>query len=168
MKRDIKYYQASTSELYGTVSENPQNENTRFWPNSPYATAKLVSYHNTRIYREAYDIFACNGILFNHESPIRGIEFVTRKISNMVAKIRLGLENRLVLGNLEARRDWGYAPEYVESMVMMLQQETPDDYVIATGETHTVEEFCMKAFEYAGMPIHFEGEGVNRIGRLNG
>ncbi|OEU60676.1 MAG: GDP-mannose 4,6-dehydratase [Desulfobacterales bacterium PC51MH44] len=149
LKRDIKYYQASTSELYGSAVESPQNENTRFWPNSPYATAKLVSYHNTRIYREAYGIFACNGILFNHESPIRGIEFVTRKISNAVAKIKLGLENHLVLGNLEARRDWGYAPEYVEAMWLVMQQDKADDYVVATGETHSVMEFVEEAFRIA-------------------
>jgi len=149
LKREIKYYQASTSELYGSVLESPQNENTRFWPNSPYATAKLLSYHNTRIYREAYGIFACNGILFNHESPIRGIEFVTRKITNAVAKIKLGLENYLVLGNLEARRDWGYAPEYVEAMWLVMQQDRADDYVVATGETHSVREFVEEAFRIA-------------------
>jgi len=149
LKRDIKYYQASTSELYGSVLESPQNENTRFWPNSPYAAAKLLSYHNTRIYREAYGIFACNGILFNHESPIRGIEFVTRKISNVVAKIKLGLEKHLVLGNLEARRDWGYAPEYVEAMWLIMQQDKADDYVVATGETHSVREFVEEAFRIA-------------------
>jgi GDPmannose 4,6-dehydratase len=113
LKKDIKFYQASTSELFGTVEESPQSEKTRFWPNSPYAAAKLLSYHNVRIYREAYGIFACNGILFNHESPLRGLEFVTRKITNAVARIKLGLQKELVLGNLEAKRDWGFAPEFV-------------------------------------------------------
>ncbi|NQV08591.1 GDP-mannose 4,6-dehydratase [Candidatus Woesearchaeota archaeon] len=147
LKRDIKFYQASTSELYGTVRETPQTENTVFWPNSPYAVAKLLSYHNTRIYREAYDLFACNGILFNHESPIRGIEFVTRKISNSVARIKLGLQKELVLGNLEARRDWGYAPEFVEAMWKILQHNKPDDFVCSTGETHSVKEFVEHAFD---------------------
>ena len=125
LKKDIKFYQASTSELYGTVTETPQKETTVFWPNSPYAIAKLLSFHNTRIYREAYGIFACNGILFNHESPIRGMEFVTRKITNAAARIKLGLQDELVLGNVEAKRDWGYAPEYVKAMWMVLQQQFP-------------------------------------------
>jgi len=146
LKKDIKFYQASTSELYGTVTETPQKETTRFWPNSPYATAKLLSFHNTRIYREAYGIFACNGILFNHESPLRGIEFVTRKISNTVARIKLGFKEELVLGNVEAKRDWGYAPEYVEAMWMMLQHDNPDDFIVSTGETHSVQEFVNEAF----------------------
>jgi GDPmannose 4,6-dehydratase len=143
---NIKFYQASSSELYGNGSFKPQNEATPFCPVSPYAAAKLYGYWITKIYREGYDIFACNGILFNHESPLRGLEFVTRKISNTVAKIALGLEKELKLGNLEAKRDWGYAPEYVESMWLMLQQEEPSDYVIATNETHTVQEFVEKAF----------------------
>jgi GDPmannose 4,6-dehydratase len=151
LKKNIRYYQASTSELYGTVTDSPQNEKTRFWPNSPYASAKLLSYHITRIYREAYGIFACNGILFNHESPLRGLEFVTRKISNAVAKIKLGLQKELVLGNLDARRDWGYAPEYVEAMWMVLQHERPDDFVVATGETHSVNEFVHEAFQLVGL-----------------
>jgi GDPmannose 4,6-dehydratase len=147
----IRLYQASTSELYGKGNAPLQSEVTPFWPSSPYAAAKLYGYWITRVYREGYNIFACNGILFNHESPLRGLEFVTRKISNAVAKIVLGMENELTLGNLEAQRDWGYAPEYVESMWLMLQQPKPDDYVIATGETHSVKEFAQRAFEIAGL-----------------
>jgi len=147
---EIKFYQASTSELYGNSrSEGLLNEETQFRPASPYAAAKLYGYWITRIYREAYGIFAVNGILFNHESPLRGLEFVTRKISNAVAKIALGLEKELRLGNLEAKRDWGYAPEYVESMWLMLQQDEPEDYIIATGEAHSVREFCEIAFDIA-------------------
>jgi len=147
----IKFYQASTSELYGNNGLSIQNENSPFKPTSPYAAAKLYGYWITKIYRESYNIFVCNGILFNHESPIRGLEFVTRKISNTVARISLGLENELRLGNLDAKRDWGYAPEYVESMWLMLQKDEPDDYVIATGEVHSVKEFCEKAFEVVGL-----------------
>jgi len=147
----IKFYQASTSELYGGGNIEPQTEDTPFQPSSPYAAAKLYGYWVTKIYREGYGIFACNGILFNHESPLRGLEFVTRKISNTVAKIALGLEKELRLGNLEAKRDWGYAPEYVESMWLILQQETPDDYVIATNETHSVKEFVESAFNVVGL-----------------
>ena len=151
---EIKFYQASTSELYGNSrSEGLLNEETPFKPASPYAAAKLYGYWITRIYREAYGIFAVNGILFNHESPLRGLEFVTRKISNAVAKIALGLEKELRLGNLEAKRDWGYAPEYVESMWLMLQQDEPDDYVIATGEAHSVKEFCEIAFNIVGLDL---------------
>lgn len=153
--RDInpkaKFYQASTSELYGSGKLEIKTENTPFQPASPYAAAKLYGYWIIRIYREAYGIFACNGILFNHESPLRGMEFVTRKVSNAVAKIALGLEKELKLGNLEAKRDWGYAPEYVESMWLMLQQTEPDDYVIATNEAHSVKEFVEKAFTIAGL-----------------
>lgn len=147
----IKFYQASTSELYGGGNLEPQTEDTRFQPASPYATAKLYGYWTTRIYREGYGIFACNGILFNHESPLRGLEFVTRKISNGVAKIALGLESELRLGNLEAKRDWGYAPEYVESMWLMLQQNEPDDYVIATNKAHSVKEFVERAFQIVNL-----------------
>lgn len=147
----IKFYQASTSELYGRGNLEPQTEDTRFQPASPYATAKLYGYWTTRIYREGYGIFACNGILFNHESPLRGLEFVTRKISNGVAKIALGLESELRLGNLEAKRDWGYAPEYVESMWLMLQQNEPDDYVIATNKAHSVKEFVDRAFQIVNL-----------------
>ena len=143
----IRFYQASTSELYGNGGLEAQNENTPFQPVSPYATAKIYGYWLTRIYRQAYGIFATNGILFNHESPLRGLEFVTRKISNTVAKIKLGMEKELRLGNMDAKRDWGYSPEYVQSMWLMLQQDKPDDFVIATNESHTVREFVEKAFE---------------------
>ncbi len=148
---EIKFYQASTSELFGKGNNTFQNENTPFSPSSPYAAAKLYSYWMTKIYREGYNLFACNGILFNHESPLRGLEFVTRKISNGVAKIALGIEKDLTLGNLDAKRDWGYAPDYVESMWLMLQQDKSDDYVIATNETHSVKEFVELAFEVAGL-----------------
>ncbi len=147
----IKFYQASTSELYGSGNLEPQTEDTLFQPASPYSAAKLYGYWVTRIYREGYNIFACNGILFNHESPLRGLEFVTRKISNTVAKIALGLEKEIRLGNLEAKRDWGYAPEYVESMWLMLQQNEPDDYVVATNEAHSVKELVERAFSIAGL-----------------
>lgn len=142
----IKFYQASTSELYGDGHSSSLNENVPFTPSSPYAASKLYGYWQTVIYRKAYGIFACNGILFNHESPLRGLEFVTRKITNSVAKISLGMEKELHLGNLDSKRDWGFAPEYVECMWMMLQQDHPDDYVIATNETHTVREFVEAAF----------------------
>lgn len=147
----IKFYQASTSELYGMGNTESQTEDTIFRPASPYAIAKLYGYWVTRIYREGYGLFACNGILFNHESPLRGLEFVTRKVSNAVAKIALGMEKELRLGNLEAKRDWGYAPEYVESMWLMMQQNEPDDYVVATNEAHTVRELVEKAFKVAGL-----------------
>ncbi len=147
----VKFYQASTSELFGSGNVQSQKEETPFRPVSPYAAAKLYGCCITKIYREGYEMFACNGILFNHESPLRGLEFVTRKISNAVAKIALGLEKELRLGNLEAKRDWGYAPEYVESMWLMLQQDKPDDYVIATNEAHTVREFADQAFRTAGL-----------------
>lgn len=147
----IKFYQASTSELYGGRGTEPQTEDTPFQVASPYAAAKLYGYWVTRIYREGYGIFACNGILFNHESPLRGLEFVTRKISNAAAKIALGLDKDLKLGNLKAKRDWGYAPEYVESMWLMLQQNEPDDYVVATNEAHSVKEFVDKAFGIVGL-----------------
>ncbi len=147
----IRFYQASTSELFGKGNIQIQAENTPFRPSSPYASAKLYGYWLTRIYREGYGIFACNGILFNHESPIRGLEFVTRKISNTVAQIALGLETQLKLGNMAAKRDWGYAPEYVESMWLMLQQDKPDDFVIATGETHSVAEFVERSFAVVGL-----------------
>ncbi|MCL6449634.1 MAG: GDP-mannose 4,6-dehydratase [Armatimonadetes bacterium] len=142
----IRFYQASSSEMFGKVQAVPQNEKTPFYPRSPYAAAKLYAHWMTVNYREAYGIFACSGILFNHESPLRGLEFVTRKITHAVARIKAGLERELRLGNLEARRDWGYAQEYVEAMWLMLQQDEPDDYVIATGETHSVREFAEAAF----------------------
>ena len=147
----IKFYQASTSELYGRQNSSGLTEDSPFRPASPYGAAKLYGYWLTRLYREGYKIFTCNGILFNHESPLRGLEFVTRKISNAVAKIALGLENKLRLGNLDAKRDWGYAPEYVESMWLMLQQKEPGDYVIATNDAHSVREFAEKAFDVAGL-----------------
>lgn len=143
---EIKFYQASTSELYGDGHSISLNENSTFKPSSPYAAAKLYGYWITKIYREGYNLFTCNGILFNHESPLRGLEFVTRKISNTVAKISLGLESELRVGNIKAKRDWGYAPDYVKSMWLMLQQKEPDDYVIATNETHSVKEFIEEAF----------------------
>jgi GDPmannose 4,6-dehydratase len=143
----IRYYQASTSELFGNGGHESQTENTSFHPSSPYAAAKLYAYWLTKIYRDGYGIFASNGILFNHESPLRGLEFVTRKITNAVARIKLGMDKELRLGNLEAKRDWGYAPEYVESMWRILQKDTPDDYVIATNEAHSVRELVELAFE---------------------
>lgn len=149
--KNIKFYQASTSELYGNGAKHFLNEQSPFRPSSPYAAAKLYAHWITKIYREGYGIFAANGILFNHESPLRGLEFVTRKISNAVAKIVLGLEKELKLGNLNSKRDWGYAEEYVKSMWLMLQQKKPDDYVVATKETHTVREFVEKAFDIAGL-----------------
>ncbi|MFH1058518.1 MAG: GDP-mannose 4,6-dehydratase [Pseudomonadota bacterium] len=145
----IRFYQASTSELFGTNPHHPQNEDTVFMPASPYAAAKLYGYWFTRTYREAYSLFCVNGILFNHESPLRGLEFVTRKISNAIAKVKLGLEEKVVLGNLEASRDWGFAGDYVESMWLMLQQDAPDDYVVSTGETHTVREYFEEACRVA-------------------
>lgn len=164
VKPDTKFYQASTSEMFGKVQEIPQTEKTPFYPRSPYAVAKLFGHWITVNYREAYNIFACSGILFNHESPLRGVEFVTRKITYSLARIKYGLQEKLILGNLNAKRDWGYAPEYVEAMWMMLQQPEPDDYVIATGETHSVREFVEKAAEIAGFQIEWEGEGVNEKG----
>jgi len=146
----IKFYMAASSEMFG-ASPPPQNENTPFHPRSPYACAKVFSYHITRFYREAYGIFACNGILFNHESPRRGPTFVTRKITRAIARIKAGLDKKIYLGNLDAKRDWGFAPEYVEAMWLILQQPKPDDYVIATGETHSVREFLEEAFKYAGL-----------------
>ncbi|HIG96619.1 TPA: GDP-mannose 4,6-dehydratase [Candidatus Woesearchaeota archaeon] len=146
-----KFYQASSSEMFGKVQQIPQNEKTPFYPRSPYAAAKLYAHWVTINYREAYNLFTCSGILFNHESPLRGLEFVTRKITNAVARIKLGLQKELLLGNLDAKRDWGYAPDFVEAMWLMLQQEHPDDFVIATGETHTVREFCEVAFQEVGL-----------------
>jgi len=146
-----RFYQASSSEMFGKVAETPQSEKTPFYPRSPYGCAKVYGYWITVNYRESYDLFACNGILFNHESPRRGETFVTRKITRSVARIKAGLEKELYLGNLDAKRDWGYAPEYVEAMWLMLQQAKPDDYVIATGETHTVKEFVEEAFSYVGL-----------------
>lgn len=159
-----KYYQASTSELYGKVQEIPQTEKTPFYPRSPYGVAKIYSYWLTINYREAYNIFACNGILFNHESPRRGNSFVTKKITESIAKIKQGKLKKIRLGNLDAKRDWGYAKDYVEAMWLMLQQEEPEDFVIATGETHTVREFVEKAFKHIDMDIKWRGSGVDEEG----
>lgn len=159
-----KFYQASTSELFGKVQEIPQNENTPFYPRSPYAVAKLYAFWIVKNYREAYNIFAVNGILFNHESPRRGETFVTRKITIAVSRIKAGLQKKLYLGNLDAKRDWGYAPEYVNAMWMMMQHNTPLDLVIATNETHTVREFVILAFEHVGISIIWKGTGVEEKG----
>lgn len=159
-----KIYQASTSELYGLVQAVPQSETTPFYPRSPYAVAKMYAYWITVNYREAYGIYACNGILFNHESPLRGETFVTRKITRATAKIAMGLQDKLYLGNLDAQRDWGHAKDYVEAMYMILQQETPEDYVIATGVTTSVREFVRLAFAEVGIEVEFKGEGVNERG----
>jgi GDPmannose 4,6-dehydratase len=164
MEKKTKFYQASTSELYGKVQEIPQKENTPFYPRSPYGVAKLYSYWITVNYREAYGMFACNGILFNHESPIRGETFVTRKITMAVAKIKNGLQNNLYLGNLDAKRDWGFAGDYVEAMWLMLQRDRAEDFIIATGETHSVREFVELAFKEVGIEIGWQGKGVNEVG----
>ena len=159
-----KFYQASTSELYGNVQEIPQTEKTPFHPRSPYGVAKLYGYWIIINYREAYNLFACNGILFNHESPRRGKTFVTRKITLAAARIKEGLQDALYLGNLDAKRDWGYAPEYVEGMWRMLQQDQPDDYVMATGENHTIREFACLAFKELDIEIEWQGTGENEMG----
>jgi GDPmannose 4,6-dehydratase len=159
-----RFYQASSSELYGNAVETPQRETTPFYPRSPYAAAKAYAFYITRNYREAYRIFAVNGILFNHESPRRGETFVTRKITRAAARIKYGLQDRLYLGNLAACRDWGYAGDYVEAMWLMLQADQPDDYVIATGENHSVREFCELAFSYVGFPLTWLGSGVEERG----
>lgn len=164
MEKTVRFYQASTSELYGLVQEIPQKETTPFYPRSPYAVAKLYSYWITVNYREAYGIHASNGILFNHESPIRGETFVTRKITRAAARIKLGLQKKLYLGNLNAKRDWGYAGDFVEAMWLMLQQNIPDDYVIATGEMYSVREFCELAFKNVGIDIVWVGSEVNEKG----
>ncbi|MBN1841132.1 MAG: GDP-mannose 4,6-dehydratase [Deltaproteobacteria bacterium] len=160
-----RFYQASTSELYGKAQEVPQRETTPFYPRSPYAAAKLYAYWITVNYREAYNMFACNGILFNHESPVRGETFVTRKITRAVARIKLGLQESLYLGNLNAKRDWGFAGDFVRGMWLMLQQEKPRDYVIATGQTHAVREFVEKSFQEVGIEIVWEGSGVDEVGK---
>lgn len=164
LSEKTKFYQASTSELYGRVQEVPQRETTPFYPRSPYAVAKLYAYWITVNYREAYGMFTCNGILFNHESPLRGETFVTRKITRAVARIKLGLQSKLYLGNLDAQRDWGHAKDYVEAMWLMLQQEKPDDYVVATGETHSVREFVQLAFREIGVDLEWVGRGVEEVG----
>jgi len=163
-KLDTRFYQASTSELFGKVQEIPQNEKTPFYPRSPYTVAKLYAYWIVKNYREAYDLFACNGILFNHESERRDPRFVTRKITTGIAKILQGKIDSIELGNLNAKRDWGYSPDYVESMWLMLQQEKADDFVIATGETRSVREFCSKAFKVAGIDIVWKGKGIEEKG----
>jgi GDPmannose 4,6-dehydratase len=160
----IKFYQASSSEMFGKVQTIPQNEKTPFYPRSPYAVSKLFGHWITVNYRESYGLFACSGILFNHESPLRGLEFVTRKITHSVARIKLGLQQELKLGSLDSKRDWGYAAEYVQAMWLMLQQEKPDDYVIATGETHSVREFVEAAFERIGIKLEWSGKGVEEKG----
>ena len=159
MSDRVRFYQASTSELYGKAQEVPQSEKTPFYPRSPYGVAKLYAYWITVNYREAYGMYACNGILFNHESPLRGETFVTRKITRAAARISLGLDEKLFLGNLDAKRDWGHAKDYVEAMWLILQQDAPDDFVIATGLTHTVRAFCEKAFACTGIDLTWEGEG---------
>jgi len=165
MSVKTKFYQASTSEMFGGLPKTvPQSETTPFHPRSPYGAAKLYSHWITINYRESYGLFACSGLLFNHESPRRGKTFVTRKISTAVARIEKGKQEKLVLGNLDARRDWGYAPDYVEAMWLMLQAREPDDYVIATGEAHTVREFCEKAFAVIGKTIVWKGHGVEEKG----
>ena len=164
MTRRVRFYQASTSEMFGLVQETPQTEHTPFYPRSPYGVAKLYAHWITVNYREAYGIYACSGILFNHESPVRGETFVTRKIATAAARIAAGLESAVYLGNLGATRDWGYAGDYVEAMWLMLQQPAPDDFVIATGETHSVREFAERAFARAGIGLEWRGSGVDEIG----
>lgn len=166
MEKKVRIYQASTSELYGKVQEVPQTETTPFYPRSPYAVAKMYAYWITVNYREAYGIYACNGILFNHESPIRGETFVTRKITRAASKIALGLQDKLYLGNLDAKRDWGHAKDYVRMMWMLLQHDTPQDWVIATGKTTSVRDFVRMAFDFLGIELDFIGEGVEEVGRI--
>ena len=164
MENKVKFYQASTSELYGKAQEVPQTETTPFYPRSPYGVAKLYAFWIVKNYREAYGMFACNGILFNHESPLRGETFVTRKITRAASKIKLGLQEKLYLGNLNAQRDWGHAKDYVEGMWRMLQYEKPEDFVLATGKTTTIREFCNLSFKELGIEIKWEGEGENEVG----
>ncbi len=164
LNEHTRFYQASTSELYGLVQAVPQDENTPFYPRSPYAVAKLYAFWITRNYREAYGMYACNGILFNHESPLRGETFVTRKITRAAARISMGLQEKVYLGNLDAQRDWGHARDYVHGMWLMMQQETPDDFVLATGETHTVRHFCSLAFARAGIDLEWTGSGIEEKG----
>ncbi|MEJ2393642.1 MAG: GDP-mannose 4,6-dehydratase [Candidatus Thiodiazotropha sp.] len=164
LEKKTRYYQASTSELFGQVQETPQTETTPFYPRSPYAVAKLYAYWITVNYREAYGMYACNGILFNHESPVRGENFVTRKITRALARIKLGLQERLYLGNLDAKRDWGHAKDYVEMQWLMLQQDEPEDFVIATGEQHSVRDFVNAAANEIGMSVTWEGQGLDEKG----
>ena len=164
MEKKVKVYQASTSELFGKVQETPQSELTPFYPRSPYGVAKMYAYWITKNYREAYGIFACNGILFNHESPMRGETFVSRKITRAVTRIYVGLQNQLLIGNLDAKRDWGHAKDYVKSMWMMLQQDKADDFIIASGQNFSVREFIIKSFKLVGIDVDFKGSGVNETG----
>ena len=161
LSQKTKIYQASTSELYGKVQETPQSETTPFYPRSPYAVAKMYAYWITVNYREAYNMFACNGILFNHESPVRGETFVTRKITRATSKIALGLQDKLYLGNLDAKRDWGHAKDYIKMMWLILQADEPEDWVIATGQTTTVRDFVKMSFKFAGIELEFKGDGVD-------
>ncbi len=168
LSEKTRFYQASSSELYGLVQEVPQKESTPFYPRSPYAVAKLYAYWITVNYREAYNLFACNGILFNHESPLRGETFVTRKITRAACRIALGLQGAVYMGNLDAKRDWGHAKDYVNAMWLMLQQEKPDDYVVATGVTTSVREFIIKSFGRLGIQIEFKGKGKDEVGVVSG
>ena len=168
LTKKTRIYQASTSELYGLVQEIPQKETTPFYPRSPYAVAKMYAFWITVNYREAYDIFACSGILFNHESPIRGETFVTRKITRATSRIALGLQNKLYLGNLNSKRDWGHAKDYIEAMWLILQQEKAEDFVIATGVTTEIREFVRMSFKHVGIDMAFKGEGVDEIGYVDG
>ena len=165
LEKKTKFYQASTSEMFGKVAETPQKETTPFYPRSPYAAAKVYGYWITVNYREAYNMFACNGILFNHESPVRGETFVTRKITRAVARIKLGLQEKIFLGQLNAKRDWGHAEDFVRAMWLMLQQDEPEDFVVATGETHSVREFVEQSFHEIGITIAWEGSGLDEVGR---
>ncbi len=164
VKPEARFYQASTSEMFGLVQEIPQTEKTPFYPRSPYGVAKLYGHWITKNYRESYDMYACSGILFNHESERRGKEFVTRKITDAVARIKLGVQDHLELGNMDAKRDWGHSKDYVKAMWLMLQQDAPDDYVVATNETRTVREFVQTAFKHAGIDVEFSGTGVDEVG----
>ena len=164
VKPECRFYQASTSEMFGLVQAIPQCETTPFYPRSPYGVAKLYGHWITKNYRESYNMYACSGILFNHESERRGMEFVTRKITNAVARIKLGVQDFVELGNLDSKRDWGHSQDYVRAMWLMLQQDKPDDYVIATNETRTVREFVETAFSHVGIEIQWQGEGVDEIG----
>lgn len=164
IKSDARFYQASTSEMFGKVQEMPQTEKTPFYPRSPYGVAKLFGHWMVVNYRESYNMFACSGILFNHESPLRGLEFITRKLTHGIAQIKHGAQDKIVVGNLDSKRDWGFAKEYVEAMWLMLQQAEPDDYVIATNETHSVREFVEFAFRHAGFDIEWRGKGLEEKG----
>jgi GDPmannose 4,6-dehydratase len=168
LENKVKFYQASTSELYGSVKETPQTEKTPFYPRSPYGVAKLYAYWITVNYREAYNIFACNGILFNHESPVRGETFVTRKITMALAKIKLNLQNKLFIGNLDAKRDWGHAKDFVEAQWLMLQQEKPEDFVIATGKQYSVRDFINLAAKQLDMKVEWSGKDLNEVGSFEG